>query len=234
MLRERSDPAGVQGRSAARWMRAIRDATTPRVSWRNGELAHGPIHGARHAADAAGEHRAQREARRQAHARAEERRFGADQGGVRQPGEICAGMIDEFRAAGVKPGTCGRSRSTGKMSCTGSSNEPRFGRQAVYLDDMDPTVNPPIPRLTLEELQQLRRRACGSSRRRSPRCWLWTRRARSCPRSTHATSAGRLRHHHLDIRARGSAPRRRLRPGSTTASIRRACGQKGQRHVQGA
>ena len=33
---------------------------------------------------------------------------------------------------------------------------PEFGRQAVYLDSVDPTANPPIPRLTLDELRQLR------------------------------------------------------------------------------
>jgi glycerophosphoryl diester phosphodiesterase len=35
-------------------------------------------------------------------------------------------------------------------------NEPRFGRQAVYLDDIDPTVTPPIPRISLDELKQLK------------------------------------------------------------------------------
>ena len=34
---------------------------------------------------------------------------------------------------------------------------PEFGRQAVYLDSIDPTVTPPIPRLTLAQLKQLRR-----------------------------------------------------------------------------
>jgi glycerophosphoryl diester phosphodiesterase len=34
---------------------------------------------------------------------------------------------------------------------------PAFGRQAVYLDDVDPTVTPPIPRLTVAELQNLRK-----------------------------------------------------------------------------
>ena len=36
------------------------------------------------------------------------------------------------------------------------AHAPQFGKQAVYLDDIDPTANPPIPRLTKQELQQLR------------------------------------------------------------------------------
>jgi glycerophosphoryl diester phosphodiesterase len=34
---------------------------------------------------------------------------------------------------------------------------PAFGRQAVYLDDVDPTASPAIPRLTLAELQDLKK-----------------------------------------------------------------------------
>ncbi len=36
-------------------------------------------------------------------------------------------------------------------------HEPEFGRQAVYLDDIDPTTSPPTPRLNLDELRQLRK-----------------------------------------------------------------------------
>lgn len=36
-------------------------------------------------------------------------------------------------------------------------NEPAFGQHAVYLDDVDPTANPPIPPLSLEELREIRR-----------------------------------------------------------------------------
>ena len=35
-------------------------------------------------------------------------------------------------------------------------NEPRFGRQAVYLDSIDPTATPAVPRMTLAELHQLK------------------------------------------------------------------------------
>jgi len=34
---------------------------------------------------------------------------------------------------------------------------PEFGQQAVYLDSVDPTATPPVPRLTVAELRQLRR-----------------------------------------------------------------------------
>jgi glycerophosphoryl diester phosphodiesterase len=37
-------------------------------------------------------------------------------------------------------------------------NAPAFGRQAVFLDSIDPTVNPPIPRLTVEQLNDLRQK----------------------------------------------------------------------------
>jgi glycerophosphoryl diester phosphodiesterase len=36
-------------------------------------------------------------------------------------------------------------------------NEPLFGRQAVYLDDIDPTASPPSPRISVDELRTLRR-----------------------------------------------------------------------------
>jgi glycerophosphoryl diester phosphodiesterase len=36
-------------------------------------------------------------------------------------------------------------------------NEPEFGKQAVYLDDIDPTAGPAIPRLSLAELRDLKR-----------------------------------------------------------------------------
>ena len=38
------------------------------------------------------------------------------------------------------------------------NNAPAFGRQAVYLDSIDPTFNPPIPRLTVQQLHALRQK----------------------------------------------------------------------------
>ena len=65
-------------------------------------------------------------------------------------------MIDAFKAEGVS------SKDVWPQSFDKADvlywirNEPRFGRQAVYLDDIDPTANPPLPRLSLEELRQLK------------------------------------------------------------------------------
>ncbi len=36
-------------------------------------------------------------------------------------------------------------------------NAPAYGKQAVYLDDIDPTASPPIPRPTVTELQDLKK-----------------------------------------------------------------------------
>ena len=36
-------------------------------------------------------------------------------------------------------------------------NEPAFGKQAVYLDSVDPTTTPPIERLSLQELKDLKK-----------------------------------------------------------------------------
>jgi len=66
-------------------------------------------------------------------------------------------FIDELIQAGVNP------RDVWVQSFNKSdvlywiAKEPNVGKQAVYLDDIDPTVNPPIPRLSLAELQELRK-----------------------------------------------------------------------------
>ena len=66
-------------------------------------------------------------------------------------------FIDELKHAGVKP------RDTWVQSFNKDDilywiqNEPGFGKQAVYLDSIDPTTNPPIPRLTFAELKDLRK-----------------------------------------------------------------------------
>jgi glycerophosphoryl diester phosphodiesterase len=65
-------------------------------------------------------------------------------------------MIDEFKAAGVDPKNVWAQSFNRDDILYWIKNEPRFGRQAVYLDSIDPTVTPPIPRLTLDELKQLR------------------------------------------------------------------------------
>ena len=66
-------------------------------------------------------------------------------------------MLDEYKAVGVDPRDVFAQSFNKNDVLYWITHEPRFGRQAVYLDDIDPTVNPPKPRISLEELQQLRR-----------------------------------------------------------------------------
>jgi glycerophosphoryl diester phosphodiesterase len=65
-------------------------------------------------------------------------------------------MIDEFKRAGVDPKDVWPQSFNLADVLHWMQNEPEFGRQAVYLDDFDPGANPPIPRLTLEELLRIR------------------------------------------------------------------------------
>jgi glycerophosphoryl diester phosphodiesterase len=65
-------------------------------------------------------------------------------------------MIDEFKEAGVNPKDVFAQSFNKDDILYWIQNEPRFGKQAVYLDDIDPTANPPIPGLSLNELQQLK------------------------------------------------------------------------------
>ena len=67
-------------------------------------------------------------------------------------------MIDEFKAAGVNPKDVWAQSFNKDDVLYWIENEPRFGKQAVFLDSIDPTVTPPIPRMTLEELRQLKRK----------------------------------------------------------------------------
>ena len=62
-------------------------------------------------------------------------------------------MIDEFKGAGVDPKNVFAQSFNPNDVVYWIQNEPRFGKQAVYLDDIDPTANPPVPPLTLQELQ---------------------------------------------------------------------------------
>ena len=65
-------------------------------------------------------------------------------------------IVDELRDAGVDPRRVWLQSFNLEDVLYWIKNAPEFGRQAVYLDDIDPTANPPIPRLTNAELQQLR------------------------------------------------------------------------------
>lgn len=66
-------------------------------------------------------------------------------------------MIDAYKEAGVDPRDVFAQSFNKNDVLYWITHEPRFGRQAVYLDDIDPTVNPPLPRISLDELRQLRR-----------------------------------------------------------------------------
>jgi glycerophosphoryl diester phosphodiesterase len=64
-------------------------------------------------------------------------------------------MIDEFKRAGVRPSDVWAQSFNLNDVLYWIRNEPRFGRQAVYLDDVDPGAG--IPRLTIDELNFARR-----------------------------------------------------------------------------
>lgn len=64
-------------------------------------------------------------------------------------------MIDEFKAAKVRPQDVFPQSFNAEDVFYWIRNEPAFGRQAVYLDDIDPGAS--LPRLSNEELHQLKR-----------------------------------------------------------------------------
>jgi len=65
-------------------------------------------------------------------------------------------FIDELKRAGVTPKDVWVQSFNKDDVMYWIANESDFGKQAVYLDDIDPTVNPPIPRLSLGELRALK------------------------------------------------------------------------------
>jgi glycerophosphoryl diester phosphodiesterase len=65
-------------------------------------------------------------------------------------------FIDELRNAGVSPKDAWVQSFNKDDILYWIKNEPRFGKQAVYLDSIDPTVTPAIPRQTMDELKQLK------------------------------------------------------------------------------
>jgi glycerophosphoryl diester phosphodiesterase len=64
-------------------------------------------------------------------------------------------MIDTYKAAGVDPKDVWPQSFNKADILYWVEHEPRFGGQAVYLDSIDPTVSPAIPRLSVDELKQL-------------------------------------------------------------------------------
>jgi glycerophosphoryl diester phosphodiesterase len=67
-------------------------------------------------------------------------------------------FIDELKSAGVNPKDAWVQSSNVQDVLYWIENEPEFGKQAVYLDDIDSTLSPPIPRLTFDELKHLKTR----------------------------------------------------------------------------
>lgn len=65
-------------------------------------------------------------------------------------------FIDELETAGVEPKDVWP-QSFNLNDVLYWINHTRYGKQAVYLDSIDPTVTPPIPRLTLDQLKDLRK-----------------------------------------------------------------------------
>jgi glycerophosphoryl diester phosphodiesterase len=65
-------------------------------------------------------------------------------------------LIDTLREAGVEPQDVRVQSFNEDDVLYWVQKEPQFGRQAVYLDDIDPTATPTVPRLSLGELTQLK------------------------------------------------------------------------------
>lgn len=78
--------------------------------------------------------------------------------GEAQQANYAQKMIDELKAGGVDPKHVWAQSFNKDDVFYWIQNEPRFGRQAVYLDSIDPTVVPPIPRQTIEQLKELKKK----------------------------------------------------------------------------
>jgi glycerophosphoryl diester phosphodiesterase len=65
-------------------------------------------------------------------------------------------LINELRAAGIKPRDVWLQSFDPRDVLYWVQHAPEYGRQAVYLDSIDPTASPPVPRLSFAELQALR------------------------------------------------------------------------------
>lgn len=66
-------------------------------------------------------------------------------------------FIDTLKDAGVRPKDAYVQSFNKEDVLYWIKNEPAFGKQAVYLDSIDPTANPAIPRQSLDELKQLKK-----------------------------------------------------------------------------
>ena len=66
-------------------------------------------------------------------------------------------FIDELKDAGVKPKDAWVQSFNLNDIRYWIENEPAFGKQAVYLDSVDPTATPAIPRISFNELKNLKK-----------------------------------------------------------------------------
>ncbi len=66
-------------------------------------------------------------------------------------------FIDELKEAGVKPKHAWIQSFNLEDILYWIQHEPAFAKQAVYLDSIDPTANPPIPRLLPDQLGELKK-----------------------------------------------------------------------------
>jgi glycerophosphoryl diester phosphodiesterase len=66
-------------------------------------------------------------------------------------------LVDVLREAGVDPRDVWLQSFNREDVLYWIRHAPELGAQAVHLDDVDPTANPPVPRLTVAELRELRR-----------------------------------------------------------------------------
>ncbi len=66
-------------------------------------------------------------------------------------------FIDELKDAGVKPKDAWVQSFNLNDILYWIENEPAFGKQAVYLDSVDPTATPAIPRISFNELKNLKK-----------------------------------------------------------------------------
>ncbi len=64
-------------------------------------------------------------------------------------------FIDELRSAGVDPQVVFAQSFNLADVLFWIEHDPEYGRQAVYLDGIDPTASPPVPRLTTAQLVEL-------------------------------------------------------------------------------
>lgn len=67
-------------------------------------------------------------------------------------------LVDELKAGGVRPEDAWPQSFNKNDVLYWIRNEARFGRQAVYLDSVDATANPPVPRQSMEQLKELKKK----------------------------------------------------------------------------